>query len=113
VEAAIQYINELRRCLEGSDTFARTFVPVALCFERVSHKIQEQGRRNRINVALKEIESMIPSEFIQARLAKDKVMSGVKSEGGTDDKLVTQACSKASIVEMANDYIRELQRNLV
>ncbi|OKP13038.1 Phosphorus acquisition-controlling protein [Penicillium subrubescens] len=112
VETAIQYINELRTCLEGLDTSARIFVPAALVFERGHHKIQEQGRRNRINVALKGLESMIPSEFIQARLAKNKAISGFKSEGNIDDKFVAPACSKASILEMANDYIRELQRDL-
>lgn len=117
VETAIQYINELRRCLEGSDTSARTFIPAALSFERGPQKIQSQARRNRINVALKEIESMIPSEFVQAQLSKtnslSEVRSEVKSDGNIDNKFVTQAHSKASIVEMANDYIRELQRNLV
>lgn len=112
VAAGFQYINELRRCLEGSDTSARMFVPAPLIFERGPHKFHEQGRRNRLNVALKEIESMIPSEFIKARLAKDKSISGAKSGGDTDDKFMTQARSKASILEMAKDYIRQLQRNL-
>lgn len=83
-----------------------------LSSKRTNHKLAEQGRRNRINTALKEIESLIPSEFIQARQAKDCATSGVKPGEKEKDKASNQAISKASAVEMAIDYIKALQKTL-
>lgn len=113
VETAIHYIKELRMCLTGSDNSAGTDAPVNLSSEHDLRKIPGQGPRNRINNALKEIESLIPPEFIHNRQAKEKDTSGVTPEGNINANSVTQARSKASTVEMAIEYIRELQRNLV
>ncbi|KAJ6004833.1 hypothetical protein N7540_012632 [Penicillium herquei] len=83
-----------------------------LSSKRTNHKLAEQGRRNRINSALKEIEALIPSEFIQARLAKEAAISGIKPGDKEKEKSANQAISKASAVEMAIDYIKALQKNL-
>lgn len=83
-----------------------------LSSKRTNHKLAEQGRRNRINTALKEIESLIPSEFIQARHAKDCATSAVKPGEKEKDKASNQAISKASAVEMAIDYIKALKKTL-
>ncbi|KAJ9661797.1 hypothetical protein H2198_001762 [Neophaeococcomyces mojaviensis] len=81
-----------------------------LSSKRTSHKIAEQGRRNRINLALKEIESLLPAS-ITAAARKDK--NGTKDEGDTSDKPTAgQGASKASTVEMAIVYIRSLQAEL-
>lgn len=83
-----------------------------LSSKRTNHKLAEQGRRNRINTALKEIESLIPSEFIQARQAKESAASPIKSVEKEKEKASNQAISKASAVEMAIDYIKALKESL-
>lgn len=80
--------------------------------KRTNHKLAEQGRRNRINTALKEIESLIPSEFIQARQAKESALSGTRPGEKEKEKASNQAISKASAVEMAIDYIKALKKSL-
>lgn len=82
-----------------------------LSSKRTSHKIAEQGRRNRINLALKEIESLLPAS-ITAAARKEK--HGVKEEigDGSDKPSAAQGASKASTVEMAIVYIRSLQAEL-
>lgn len=82
-----------------------------LSSKRTSHKLAEQGRRNRINLALKEIETLLPASITTAS-RKDKV--GVKEESGeTSDKLgSSQGTSKANTVEMAIVYIKSLQAEL-
>lgn len=81
-----------------------------LSSKRTSHKIAEQGRRNRINLALKEIESLLPPQ-ITALSKKEK--GAVKEENGeSSEKASAQGASKASTVEMAIVYIRSLQAEL-
>lgn len=81
-----------------------------LSSKRTNHKLAEQGRRNRINTALKEIESLLPPGFAQERLAKEgKEPSSAK---GDKDKPAHHPISKASTVELAIDYIKSLQREL-
>ncbi|KAJ5698272.1 hypothetical protein N7462_000277 [Penicillium macrosclerotiorum] len=88
-----------------------------LSSKRTNHKLAEQGRRNRINSALKEIESLIPPEFIQARQAKEAALAnsakpGDKEKEKEKEKPANQAISKASAVEMAIDYIKALKMTL-
>lgn len=83
-----------------------------LSSKRTNHKLAEQGRRNRINNALKEIESLIPPEFIQIRQAKEAAVSGTKPGDKEKEKPANQAISKASAVEMAIDYIKALKKTL-
>jgi len=82
-----------------------------LSSKRTSHKIAEQGRRNRINFALKEIEALLPPSITAAAARKEK--ASAKEEGGDSDKPSAAAgASKASTVEMAIVYIRSLQAEL-
>ncbi|KAF9244035.1 transcriptional regulator family: Helix-loop-helix [Penicillium roqueforti] len=84
-----------------------------LSSKRTNHKLAEQGRRNRINNALKEIELLIPQEFIDARSAKDAAESGGKAnEKEKEKEKANQAISKATAVEMAIDYIKALKMTL-
>lgn len=83
-----------------------------LSSKRTNHKLAEQGRRNRINNALKEIESLIPPEFIQMRQAKEAAAAGPKPSDKDKEKPANQAISKASAVEMAIDYIKALKKTL-
>lgn len=79
----------------------------------------EQGRRNRINSALKEIEALIPQEFVQARQAKEAAINQARqtkeaaaNQGRSAKEAASNPISKASAVEMAIDYIKDLQLNL-
>ncbi|KAL0639115.1 hypothetical protein Q9L58_001798 [Maublancomyces gigas] len=73
-----------------------------LTSKRTSHKIAEQGRRNRINNALAEIAALLPQT------------SGNGSDGSTSAAASAAAAqaSKASTVESAIEFIKELQREL-
>ncbi|CAG7921900.1 unnamed protein product [Penicillium olsonii] len=84
-----------------------------LSSKRTNHKLAEQGRRNRINSALKEIEQLIPQQFIDARNAKEAAESGGKSnEKEKEKEKANQTISKATAVEMAIDYIKALKTTL-
>jgi len=83
-----------------------------LSSKRTNHKLAEQGRRNRINSALKEIEALIPPEFVQAKQAKEAALSGIKPNDKEKEKPANQTISKASAVEMAIDYIKALKMTL-
>lgn len=80
-----------------------------LTSKRTSHKIAEQGRRNRINTALQEIASLLPlatptnGPSNQSSGSANIVMTG---------SAVQQSNSKASTVEMAIEYIKSLQAEL-
>ncbi|CAG7944486.1 unnamed protein product [Penicillium salamii] len=84
-----------------------------LSSKRTNHKLAEQGRRNRINSALKEIEQLIPQPFIDARNAKEAAESGGKPNDKEKEKeKANQTISKATAVEMAIDYIKALKTTL-
>lgn len=90
-----------------------------LTSKRTSHKIAEQGRRNRINSALAEIATLLPK--------KSKDSSSEPGKGGDDEDEESKdkdeksagkasggqsANSKASTVEQAIEYIRALQKEI-
>ncbi|CRG86657.1 Phosphorus acquisition-controlling protein [Talaromyces islandicus] len=84
-----------------------------LSSKRTNHKLAEQGRRNRINTALKEIEALLPPGFARDRAAKESKETGTGKSGDKEkDKNGQQTISKASTVEMAIDYIKSLQQEL-
>lgn len=91
-----------------------------LTSKRTSHKIAEQGRRNRINLALQEIASLLPPPTPPSH-----GMAGVPGkDGGPNDgssgatsiiltgTAAQQSNSKASTVELAIEYIKTLQAEL-
>ncbi|PWY79557.1 hypothetical protein BO70DRAFT_362724 [Aspergillus heteromorphus CBS 117.55] len=83
-----------------------------LSSKRTNHKLAEQGRRNRINNALKEIETLIPAPFVQMKNAKEAAACNAKGGEKEKDKAGNQPISKASTVEMAIDYIKSLKQEL-
>jgi hypothetical protein len=88
-----------------------------LSSKRTNHKLAEQGRRNRINTALKEIESLLPPGFSQERSnqrndCKVESTSSTKNGEKEKEKSPHQMISKASTVEMAIDYIKALKKEL-
>lgn len=79
-----------------------------LSSKRTSHKLAEQGRRNRINVALKEMESLLPP----TPATKSKRDRSGSIDGDSADKAAAAGNSKASTVELAIAYIKSLQAEL-
>lgn len=71
-----------------------------LSSKRTSHKIAEQGRRNRINLALQEIASLLPAQSKDAKGSPEA--EGKQGPPG----------SKASTVEMAIEYIKQLKEEV-
>ncbi|KEZ44260.1 Phosphorus acquisition-controlling protein [Scedosporium apiospermum] len=79
-----------------------------LTSKRTSHKIAEQGRRNRINSALQEIASLLPKGSSKdGKSSDDADGSGEKKDGKSG-----VPSSKASTVEMAIEYIKQLKREV-
>ncbi|KAJ4286140.1 hypothetical protein N0V90_013489 [Kalmusia sp. IMI 367209] len=77
-----------------------TSLSTNLTSKRTSHKIAEQGRRNRINTALQEMQALLPSPQLGAKESKSpEIMTAAQSNN-----------SKAAKVESAIDYIKALQK---
>lgn len=84
-----------------------------LTSKRTSHKIAEQGRRNRINVALQEIATLLPASKGGKPTSggdEDGKDEGAGSGGGSGKG--TSAGSKASTVEQAIEYIKKLREEV-
>ncbi|KAI0022953.1 helix-loop-helix DNA-binding domain-containing protein [Xylariomycetidae sp. FL0641] len=101
--------SNYQRILEGS-TVPGVHYPSDLCTnltsKRTSHKLAEQGRRNRINLALTELATLLPKSAIQ------QIEEGERNEK-KDGKASSAPNSKASTVELAIDYIKKLQGELI
>lgn len=82
-----------------------------LTSKRTSHKIAEQGRRNRINTALQEIAGLLPPSTPQVN-GQSGGMGGTSPSLMMSGTLAQQSNSKASTVELAIEYIKSLQKEL-
>lgn len=94
-----------------------------LTSKRTSHKVAEQGRRNRINDALKEMQALVPKPSPATKAAmKDAEASNEGSPdgneddkdgegGGKEESAAKSSNSKAATVELANEYIRKMQKD--
>ncbi|CAK7264737.1 hypothetical protein SEPCBS119000_001147 [Sporothrix epigloea] len=93
-----------------------------LTSKRTSHKIAEQGRRNRINTALQEIAMLLPaqpSKDTKPDLARDdddggedngdKKKDGKSGAAGGNNNAPN---SKASTIELAIEYIKQLTKEV-
>ncbi len=76
-----------------------------LTSKRTSHKIAEQGRRNRINMALQEMATLLPEN----RGDKKSEGDNEKDEGTAKS---ASSSSKAATVEHAIEYIRQLKNEV-
>ncbi|KAH6689092.1 phosphorus acquisition-controlling protein [Plectosphaerella plurivora] len=74
-----------------------------LTSKRTSHKIAEQGRRNRINSALQEIAALLPPSVNEPK---------VEVEEKKDAKGNATPSSKANTVELAIEYIKQLKQEV-
>ncbi|RYP43536.1 hypothetical protein DL770_011619 [Monosporascus sp. CRB-9-2] len=104
--------SNYQRILEGSTVPGVTYpseLSTNLTSKRTSHKIAEQGRRNRINSALQEIATLLPKSITNSE-------PGENDEGGNGDKKDGKQSSapnsKASTVELAIVYIKQLQQEV-
>lgn len=87
-----------------------------LTSKRTSHKVAEQGRRNRINEALKEMQALIPSSSgvkgsdEGGSSGSPEADIGAEDDGKESKESVAKSNnSKAATVESANRYIRILK----
>lgn len=124
--------SNYQRILEGNTVPGVSYpseLSTNLTSKRTSHKIAEQGRRNRINSALQEIATLLPKAPAKER--RDGDGDGNNSSGGggggggsgdadKEDKKEKDKDkagggipnSKASTVEMAIEYIKQLQKEV-
>ncbi|KAJ8131759.1 hypothetical protein O1611_g1862 [Lasiodiplodia mahajangana] len=104
--------SNYQRILEGNQVPGVTYpseLSTNLTSKRTSHKIAEQGRRNRINSALQEIATLLPKSALKESSEGDgDTANGDKS----DTKQPNAPNSKASTVESAIEYIKHLQKEL-
>lgn len=89
-----------------------------LTSKRTSHKIAEQGRRNRINMALQEIATLLPKSVIAEKQEEEGESPGSDNKMDNNKKESKSSASasapnsKASTVEMAIVYIKQLQQEV-
>lgn len=86
---------------------------MGLTSKRTSHKIAEQGRRNRINEAIKEMQTLLPKSKGKGRaeeIADEEEETNTKEGKGNNTAEGRSANSKAATVESAIDYIKLLQQ---
>ncbi|KAI0100409.1 helix-loop-helix DNA-binding domain-containing protein [Nemania sp. FL0031] len=104
--------SNYQRILEGNQVPGVTYpseLSTNLTSKRTSHKIAEQGRRNRINSALQEIATLLPKGALKESSEGD----GDNTNGDKADAKHSNAPnSKASTVESAIEYIKHLQKEL-
>jgi len=109
--------SNYQRILEGNTVPGVSYpseLSTNLTSKRTSHKIAEQGRRNRINSALQEMATLLPRASPNLAAENSNKESEGDSGGDKKDKaaLASGPSSKASTVEMAIDYIKQLQREV-
>lgn len=109
--------SNYQNILEGNKVPGITYpseLSTNLTSKRTSHKIAEQGRRNRINSALHEIATLLPSSVKEGTEVDDN-SSGPDKKDGLSANAGTNAStpnSKASTVELAIIYIKQLQKEV-
>src|SRR5437762_10297978 len=115
--------SNYQNILEGTHLPGVTYpeaLSTNLTSKRTSHKIAEQGRRNRINSALQEIAKLLPNNC-RSTQNKDGAGSGegdfseenIGTSGNVPKNATAQgSASKASTVEMAIEYIKQLQKEV-
>jgi hypothetical protein len=103
--------SNYQNILEGNHLPGVSYPPelsTSLTSKRTSHKIAEQGRRNRINMALQEMAALLPDTRTGKKRAVDDDDDG-EDDDGKGQKGGPTSSSKASTVEHAIQYIKQLQ----
>ena len=110
--------SNYQNILEGTHLPGVTYpenLSTNLTSKRTSHKLAEQGRRNRINTALQEMASLLPptAPSMNGKLASANGSEGVQAaESMITGSAAQQSNSKANTVEVATEYIKSLQQEL-
>lgn len=105
--------SNYQRILEGNMVPGVSYpseLSTNLSSKRTSHKIAEQGRRNRINSALQEIATLLPRP--PGKEVKEAPEPDSSGGGDGKDKSGATPNSKASTVELAIEYIKQLQKEV-
>ncbi|WQF77033.1 Putative myc-type, basic helix-loop-helix (bHLH) domain-containing protein [Colletotrichum destructivum] len=101
--------SNYQNILEGNTVPGVTYpseMSTNLTLKRASHKLAEQGRRNRFNLGLEDMASLLPH-------ALDDSMNGENDEKTNKSVRVGGASnSKANIVELALGYIKQLKKEV-
>ena len=109
--------SNYQNILEGNKVPGVTYpseLSTNLTSKRTSHKIAEQGRRNRINSALQEIATLLPNS-VKEGIEADENSSGTEKKdpkGANTAANANTPNSKASTVELAIIYIKQLQKEV-
>ncbi|KAK2754896.1 Phosphorus acquisition-controlling protein [Colletotrichum kahawae] len=104
--------SNYQNILEGNTVPGVTYpseLSTNLTFKRTSHKIAEQGRRNRINSALQEIATLLPQP---PKESGESDNADKKDKDKDKDKAGGAPNSKASTVELAIEYIKQLKQEV-
>lgn len=104
--------SNYQRILEGNTVPGVSYpseLSTNLTSKRTSHKIAEQGRRNRINSALQEMAALLPRPPLKEGKG---VTSDDENSGDKKDKSASGPNSKASTVEMAIEFIKQLKQEV-
>uniref|UniRef100_L2G3M0 Phosphorus acquisition-controlling protein n=1 Tax=Colletotrichum fructicola (strain Nara gc5) TaxID=1213859 RepID=L2G3M0_COLFN len=100
--------SNYQNILEGNTVPGVTYpseLSTNLTSKRTSHKIAEQGRRNRINSALQEIATLLPQPLKESGESDNADKKEKDKAGGAPN-------SKASTVELAIEYIKQLKQEI-
>ncbi|KAK7752749.1 hypothetical protein SLS62_005301 [Diatrype stigma] len=106
--------SNYQRILEGNTVPGVTYpseLSTNLTSKRTSHKIAEQGRRNRINSALQEIAILLPKSVTKEMGDNDDSSPG-DNKKDKEGKQANGPNSKASTVESAIVYIKQLRQEI-
>ncbi|KAL8826699.1 MAG: hypothetical protein Q9170_007302 [Blastenia crenularia] len=85
-----------------------------LTSKRTSHKIAEQGRRNRINTALQELQSLLPPTTPNGTTPKDTIFTAASPGASVmmTGTAAQQSNSKATTVELAIVHLKLIKGEL-
>lgn len=92
---------------------------------RTYHRLAERNRRDRFNAAIKEMEALIPAEFVEERnKALGLALAAMSNSGSAPasnspapakkekEKAPSAEQTKADVMEIAADYIKMLRASL-
>ncbi|KAJ5727153.1 hypothetical protein N7493_004973 [Penicillium malachiteum] len=79
--------------------------------KRAYHKLAEQNRRNRLNNAIKELESLIPEALFKEKFPTPQLVDASAS-AKEKAKAAPKEQTKADVMELAVEYITQLRARL-
>ncbi|KAJ6013328.1 hypothetical protein N7540_007919 [Penicillium herquei] len=80
--------------------------------KRAYHKLAEQNRRNRLNNAIKELESLIPEALFKEKFPAPSPSLDASASAKEKAKAAPKEQTKADVMELAVEYITQLRARL-